>query len=74
VSTATTADDTGERSTTPAPAVRVRPSHVAVGVGIAFALLVVASGVVATVLQWHDDSGVQRVVFINIPSAWKAVF
>jgi Fe-S oxidoreductase len=34
----------------------------------------VASGVVATVLQWHDDSGVQRVVFVNVPSAWKAVF
>jgi Fe-S oxidoreductase len=74
VSTATTADDTGERSTTLAPARRVRPAHVAVGVGIAFALLVVASGVVATVLQWHDDSGVQRVVFVNVPSAWKAVF
>jgi Fe-S oxidoreductase len=74
VTTATTADDTGERSDTPAPALRVRPSYVAVGVGIAFALLVVASGVVATVLQWHDDSGVQRVVFVNVPSAWKAVF
>jgi Fe-S oxidoreductase len=74
VSTATTADDSGERTDTPAPALRVRPSYVAVGVGIAFALLTVASGVVATVLQWHDDSGVQRVVFINIPSAWKAVF
>jgi Fe-S oxidoreductase len=74
VSTATTADDTGERSDTPAPTLRVRPSHVAVGVGIAFALLVVASGVVATVLQWHDDSSIQRVVFVNVPSAWKAVF
>ena len=74
MTTATTADDTGERSDTPAPALRVRPSYVAVGVGIAFALLVVASGVVATVLQWHDDSGVQRVVFVNVPSAWKAVF
>jgi Fe-S oxidoreductase len=74
VSTATTADDTGERSDTSAPTLRVRPSHVAVGVGIAFALLVVASGVVATVLQWHDDSDVQRVVFVNVPSAWKAVF
>jgi Fe-S oxidoreductase len=74
VSTATTADDTGESSNTPAPALRVRPNYVAVGIGVAFALLVVASGVVATVLQWHDDSGVQRVVFVNVPSAWKAVF
>jgi Fe-S oxidoreductase len=74
VSTATTADHTGESSNTPAPALRVRPNYVAVGIGVAFALLVVASGVVATVLQWHDDSGVQRVVFVNVPSAWKAVF
>jgi Fe-S oxidoreductase len=74
VSTATTAEDTGERSKTPAPALRVRPNYVAVGIGIAFAVLVVASGVVATVLQWHDDSGIQRVVFVNVPSAWKAVF
>ena len=74
MSTATTADETGERSNTPSPALRVRPNYVAVGIGVAFALLVVASGVVATVLQWHDDSGVQRVVFVNVPSAWKAVF
>jgi Fe-S oxidoreductase len=74
VSTATTADDTGERTSTSAPALRIRPTYVAVAVGIAFALITVASGVVATVLQWHDDSGVQRVVFVNIPSAWKAVF
>jgi Fe-S oxidoreductase len=74
VSTATTADDTCESSNTPAPALRVRSNYVAVGIGVAFALLVVASGVVATVLQWHDDSGVQRVVFVNVPSAWKAVF
>ena len=74
MSTATTADDTGERTSTPPSALRIRPRYVAVGVGIAFALLTVASGVVATALQWHDDSGVQRVVFVNIPSAWKAVF
>jgi Fe-S oxidoreductase len=74
VSTATTADDTGERTSTRPPALRIRPTYVAVGVGIAFALLTVASGVVTTALQWHDDSGVQRVVFVNIPSAWKAVF
>jgi Fe-S oxidoreductase/nitrate reductase gamma subunit len=74
VSTATTADDAGERTNTPVPARRIRPTYIAVGVGIAFALLTVASGGVATVLQWHDDSGVQREVFGNIPSAWKAVF
>jgi Fe-S oxidoreductase len=74
VSPATIADDTGERTSTQAPARRIRPRDVAIGIGIAFALLTVASGVVATVLQWHDDSEVQREVFLNIPSAWKAVF
>jgi Fe-S oxidoreductase/nitrate reductase gamma subunit len=74
VSTATTADDAAERTGTPAPGRRIRPSAIAIGIGIAFALLTVASGVVATVLQWHDDSVVQREVFGNIPSALKAVF
>jgi Fe-S oxidoreductase/nitrate reductase gamma subunit len=38
------------------------------------ALLFGGSGVTATLSQWHDDSAVQREVFGNIPSVWKAVF
>ncbi|MGH9234224.1 MAG: respiratory nitrate reductase subunit gamma, partial [Acidimicrobiales bacterium] len=63
--------------TTPAAATvrRVKPTHIALGVGVAFAAITVASGITATVLQWHDeDSAVQREVFGNIPSAWKTVF
>jgi Fe-S oxidoreductase/nitrate reductase gamma subunit len=57
------------------PPRRIQPTHIAVGVGVAFAILVVASGVAATVNQWHDnESLVQREVFGNIPSPWKAVF
>ncbi|HZA78648.1 MAG TPA: (Fe-S)-binding protein [Acidimicrobiales bacterium] len=77
MSTATAAEDTPERTTATsatAPARRIRPSHLVVGIGVAFALVTAASGVLATVLQWHDDSDVQREVFGNIPSAWKAVF
>jgi Fe-S oxidoreductase/nitrate reductase gamma subunit len=79
VSTVSTADadadaDAGANGTDrPAP-VRIRPRHVAVVIGVAFAVVTVASGIVATVLQWHDDSPVSREVFGNIPSAWKAVF
>ncbi|MGH9111189.1 MAG: respiratory nitrate reductase subunit gamma, partial [Acidimicrobiales bacterium] len=79
-----TAESTAEPTSTPAgPAApassrrttpRIRPSQIAVAIGIAFALITVASGVIATVLQWHDDSSVQREVFGNIPSAWKLVF
>jgi Fe-S oxidoreductase/nitrate reductase gamma subunit len=53
----------------------IKPNQIAVGVGVAFAIVVVASGVAATVNQWHDDeSFIQREVFGNVPSAWKAVF
>jgi Fe-S oxidoreductase/nitrate reductase gamma subunit len=52
----------------------VRPSQIAVGIGVLVALVTVVSGITATVFQWHDDAAVQRVVFINIPSAWKLVF
>ncbi|HZM42544.1 MAG TPA: heterodisulfide reductase-related iron-sulfur binding cluster, partial [Acidimicrobiales bacterium] len=52
----------------------IKPNQIAVGVGVAFAIVVVASGVAATVNQWHDVKPVQREVFANIPSAWKAVF
>jgi Fe-S oxidoreductase/nitrate reductase gamma subunit len=63
--------------TTPAAAAarRVKPTHIALGVGVAFAAITVTSGITATVLQWHDeDSAVQREVFGNIPAAWKTVF
>jgi Fe-S oxidoreductase/nitrate reductase gamma subunit len=53
---------------------RVKPHQVVIGVGVAFAVVVVASGIAATALQWHDESPVSREVFQNIPSAWKLVF
>jgi Fe-S oxidoreductase/nitrate reductase gamma subunit len=53
---------------------RLRPNHLAIGLGVALALFTVASGVAATVLQWHDDAEVQREVFVNIPSAWRLAF
>jgi Fe-S oxidoreductase/nitrate reductase gamma subunit len=52
----------------------VGPTQIAVGIGVLVALVTVVSGITATVFQWHDDSPVQRVVFVNIPSAWKLVF
>jgi Fe-S oxidoreductase/nitrate reductase gamma subunit len=45
-----------------------------IAIGVGFAAVVAISGIAATVNQWHDDSDVHRVVFINVPSAWKAVF
>jgi Fe-S oxidoreductase/nitrate reductase gamma subunit len=53
---------------------RIKPHQLVVGLGVLVALITVASGVVATILQFHDDSPVQREVFGNVPSAWKLVF
>jgi len=53
---------------------RVKPHQLAIGLGAVFALIVVVSGITATLVQWHDDSDVQREVFGNIPSVWKLVF
>ncbi|MEA3216388.1 MAG: hypothetical protein QOJ19_2544 [Acidimicrobiia bacterium] len=53
---------------------RIRPRQVVIGLGIAFALLTVASGIAATVNQWHDDSTITRGVFENIPGALKLAF
>jgi Fe-S oxidoreductase/nitrate reductase gamma subunit len=53
---------------------RIKPLHVAIGVGVLLTLITIGSGVAATVFQFHDDSDVQREVFGNIPSAWKLVF
>jgi len=71
-----TAESTGTLAASDAPASprRIRPSQIAIAIGLVFALITIASGVLATVLQWHDDSSVQREVFGNIPSAWKLVF
>jgi Fe-S oxidoreductase len=54
---------------------RTKPTQIALAIGVAFAVITIASGIAATSLQWHDDDSlVQREVFGNIPSAWKAVF
>jgi Fe-S oxidoreductase/nitrate reductase gamma subunit len=53
---------------------RFKPHQLAIGIGLAFAVVVVVSGITATVFQFEDTSPIQRPVFINIPSAWKLVF
>jgi Fe-S oxidoreductase/nitrate reductase gamma subunit len=53
---------------------RLKPHQLAIAIGVVFAVITVTSGITAMVFQFHDDSDVQRVVFANIPSAWKLVF
>jgi Fe-S oxidoreductase/nitrate reductase gamma subunit len=57
------------------PRPRIRPSHVALALGIGFAIFPTAtSGIAAAVFGFHDDSPVRREVFGNIPGAFKAIF
>ena len=49
---------------------RIKPHQLVIGLGVLVALVTVGSGVVATILQWHDDSEVTREVFGDIPCAW----
>ena len=53
---------------------RVKPHQLVVALGVALAVITVASGAASTAFSFHDDSPVTREVFGNVPSAWKAVF
>jgi Fe-S oxidoreductase/nitrate reductase gamma subunit len=53
---------------------RIRPHHLVLALWVGIALFAAVSGIVPTIVQWHDDSPVSREVFGNIPSAWKLVF
>ncbi|MBW3668875.1 MAG: respiratory nitrate reductase subunit gamma [Actinobacteria bacterium] len=56
------------------PSRRLKPSQLALVIGVGFALVVAGSGIVATIAQEHDDSPVQREVFLNIPGPLRALF
>ena len=53
---------------------RPRPHQVVFGVGVALFVFVIASGVMPAITGWHDNSHVQREVFINVPTAVKVAF
>src|SRR3954447_10141133 len=53
---------------------RVRPHHLVIGFGVFWALFSIASGLGPLVLQWFDDSPIQREVFENIPGPWRLAF
>jgi len=53
---------------------RISGHHIVLGIGIAFALLTAASGIVASVLDWHDKSPQSREVFGNIPGSLELAF
>src|SRR4051812_9091912 len=61
-------------TTPPARRWRIRPSTITLLVGVAFAAVTAASGIIATLAGTEDRSGVQREVFTNIPGPYRAIF
>lgn len=57
----------------PGPA-RLQPYQIAITIGVLVALVVVASGIFASAMGWHDDSPITREVFGNIPAWLKVAF
>ena len=68
-----TAPEEAPESTVPGPK-RLQPYQIAIVIGVAVALVTVASGIAASVFQFHDDSSVTREVFDNIPAWLKVAF
>ncbi len=56
------------------PARRLRPSHVAIILGVFWALLTAAAGIASAVFGFHDDSPISRQDLLNVPSAVKGAF
>src|SRR6476661_3022717 len=52
----------------------IKPHHMVVGLGLAIAGFTALSGIVPVLAEQHDKSGIQRIVFINIPGPLKLVF
>ena len=61
-------------SVTPVMQTRIKPHHLVVVLGVAVALFTAASGIVAGVAGFHDDSPITREVFGNIPAPLKVAF
>ena len=53
---------------------RIRPHQIVIALGVAFAVVIAASGIAGSTLGFHSDSPIGREVFGNIPPAMKAAF
>ncbi len=57
-----------------APAQRIKPHHLVIGLGAGVALFTAVSGIVPLFTKWNDDAEIQRHVFGGIPSSLKLAF
>ncbi|MCZ7628056.1 MAG: respiratory nitrate reductase subunit gamma [Microthrixaceae bacterium] len=68
-----TASEEASETEVPGPA-RLQPYQIAITIGVVVALIVVGSGIFASIMQWHDESPITREVFENIPAWLKVAF
>src|SRR5262245_43658598 len=53
---------------------KIRPHHLVIGLGVAFAAITLASGIAGALEGWEDDSLVTRAVFDGVPGALQVAF
>src|SRR6187397_2003958 len=53
---------------------RIRPHHLAIGLGVGIAVFTLISGVLPLITVWHNENPHHRPVFINIPGPLKLAF
>jgi Fe-S oxidoreductase/nitrate reductase gamma subunit len=63
-----------DQEPTPAAPFRLRPHHLAIGLGVGIAAFTAVSGVLPLITGWHNDNEHHRVVFVNIPGPLKLAF
>src|SRR3954451_16063288 len=61
-------------STEPTARGRVRPHHLVIGLGVAFAAITLASGIAGGLEGWEGTSPVTREVFDGVPGALQVAF
>ncbi|MDQ3470057.1 MAG: 4Fe-4S dicluster domain-containing protein, partial [Actinomycetota bacterium] len=69
-----TTDTTDTTDTTGAAPGRLRPHHLAIGLGVGIAVFTAISGIVPLITDWHNDNEVHREVFLNVPGPLKLAF
>jgi len=53
---------------------RIKPHHLALGLGIGIALFTAISGIIPQITGWENDNEIHRTVFGNIPGPIKVAF
>jgi Fe-S oxidoreductase/nitrate reductase gamma subunit len=63
-----------EETTAEAAPKRVKPHQIVIGLGVAIALFMIASGIAPSLTGWKNENELHREVFLNIPTAFKFAF